>query len=95
MQAIEQQELNKALAIINDRVLTSWANMKGIYRGYISPYNSSSATDETIRYNILKKGGSLTDKNNELLIKSIKEHNKKIDKLSKTMINYFKDIKKK
>ena len=89
---LEKQELNRALAIVNDKVLTNWASYKGLSRSY----NPSASTTPTstpqydFRYN--KKGGKLD--NYKLILSAIKENNKKIEKLSSTMTNYFKDIKK-
>lgn len=89
---LEKQELNKVLAVINDRVLTNWANYKGISRSY-TPTPLSTTTSNTIQYNYpYKKGGKLD--NYKLILSAIKENNKKIEKLSSTMTNYFKDIKK-
>lgn len=97
MREIERADLNKALEIINNKVLTAWAAKRKMSRVYNPTVTASPASTDT-GFNILpvnKKGGTIDNSFQKMILATIKENNKKIENLSKTMTNYFKDIKKK
>jgi hypothetical protein len=95
MRQVELDDLNKALAIIENKVLTAWATKRGMSRIYNPAVVASSTTTRTPQFDVLKKGGTIDNSFQKMILATIKENNKKIENLSKTMTNYFKDIKKK
>lgn len=96
----------EASKIIEEQITSRYAKWRGLRRYYESNPKPSTPTKPKVTYTVVdKKGGKIevagikartadAERFQKLILESIKRNEKSLDRLSKSMVNYVKDIMK-